>query len=777
MIYYKTDKVNDFSEERGFMFEILNKRWLSEKICLMDVKADDLSQSAKPGHFVIVKTSGTSERVPLTICDYDPEKKSITLVFQILGKSTKDMSRLEVGERFQDIAGPLGHHSELLDENLEELKKKKHLFIGGGVGIAPVYPQLKWMAKNGIDFDVILGARDRSLLILADEIKKLTDNVHICTDDGSEGIKGNVVDMMRELVEIQGKSFDHIISIGPLIMMKFSAAKAKEYGIKTTVSLNPLMIDGTGMCGACRVTIGDKVKFACVDGPEFDGALVNFDESIKRQSMYKTEEGRDYLKALEGDTAHHPSCSCSIEEKYNFSRWQAVPVKELLPEIRNSNFQEVNLGYNLEEAQLEASRCLDCKNAKCVEGCPVNIDIPGFIREIKKGELDKAAEVLAKYTTLPAVCGRVCPQETQCEQRCVVGIKGEAVKIGRLERFMGDIMLDNPIVPEKIEKQSEKIAVVGSGPAGLTAAGELAKMGYHVTVFEALHELGGVLTYGIPEFRLPKSGVVQKEIENIKKLGVEFVTNYVIGKTATIEDLLEKKGFSSVFVGSGAGLPKFMGIPGENLNGVVSANEFLTRVNLMRAHEVEYDTPVKLGKKTVVVGGGNVAMDAARTALRLGIDTTILYRRREEDLPARLEEVHHAKEEGVKFMFLTLPTEILGDENSHVSGIKCSKMSFRLPENGGRAEIVEVPNSEFFKGVDSVIMSLGTSSNPIIIDNSGLETTPWKYIKVEEGSTKTSKEGVFAGGDIVIGAATVILAMEAGKKAAKEIDEYIKSKR
>ncbi|MGL4253067.1 MAG: NADPH-dependent glutamate synthase [Fusobacteriaceae bacterium] len=760
------------------MFEILTKKWLSEKICLMDIRAEDLSESAKPGHFVIVKAFKTSERVPLTVCDYDRRKKSITLVFQVLGKSTLDMSTMEVGERFEDVAGPLGHYSELLDENLDGLRKKRHLFIGGGVGIAPIYPQLKWMAENEMDFDVILGARDSSLLILEEEIKKLTPNVYICTDDGSRGLKGNVVSMMEELVEKQGNHYDHVIAIGPLVMMKFSAAKAKEYGVKITVSLNPLMIDGTGMCGACRVTIGEKVKFACVDGPEFDGALVNFDEAMKRQNMYKTEEGRDFLEALDGDTSHHPDCNCSKEEESTtLDRWKSVPVKELPPEIRRGNFEEVNLGYNLAEAQLEASRCLDCKNAKCVEGCPVNIDIPGFIREIKSGNLQVSAEVLAKYTALPAVCGRVCPQESQCEERCVVGIRGESVKIGRLERFIGDIMLENPVLPQKVEEKTEKVAVVGSGPAGLTAAGELAKMGYRVTVYEALHELGGVLTYGIPEFRLPKGKVVKREIENIKRLGVKFITNYIIGKTASIDQLLEEKGYSAVFVGSGAGLPKFMNIPGENLNGVVSANEFLTRVNLMRAHEKKYDTPVKLGKKTVIVGGGNVAMDAARTALRLGIDTKLIYRRREQDLPARLEEIHHAKEEGVNFIFQTLPIEIVGDEYSHVSGIKCIKTAVHDTGLKGRSEMVELHDTEFFRGTDSVIMSLGTSSNPIIVDNSGLETTSRNYIKVHENTTKTSKEGVFAGGDIVIGAATVILAMEAGKKAAREIDEYIKTKK
>ncbi|MGL5962895.1 MAG: sulfide/dihydroorotate dehydrogenase-like FAD/NAD-binding protein, partial [Fusobacteriaceae bacterium] len=378
------------------MFEILSKKWLSEKICMMDIKADDLSKNAKPGHFVIVKAFKKSERIPLTICDYNRDKKSISLVFQVLGKSTLEMSVMEIGDRFEDVVGPLGQHSELLDEDINELKKKRHLFIGGGVGIAPIYPQLKWMSENKMDFDVILGARDSSLLILEEEIKKLTKNVYVCTDDGSKGLKGNVVALMDELIEKKRYNYDHIISIGPLVMMKFSSSKAKEYGIKTTVSLNPLMIDGTGMCGACRVTIGEKIKFACVDGPEFDGALVNFDEAIKRQNMYKTEEGRDFLEALDGETAHHPDCNCSKEdENLEFNRWKAVRVKELSPEIRRGNFEEVNLGYDLSEAKLEASRCLDCKNAKCIEGCPVKIDIPGFIREIKAGDLKASAEILS----------------------------------------------------------------------------------------------------------------------------------------------------------------------------------------------------------------------------------------------------------------------------------------------------------------------------------------------------------------------------------------------
>lgn len=766
------------------MFEILEKKWLSEKICLMEVKAKELSYSAKPGHFVIVKTDKRSERIPLTICDYNHNNKSITLVFQIMGKSTKDMAKLEVGDSFQDVSGPLGHYSEFLDAELESLKSKKFLFIGGGVGIAPVFPQIKWMSENGLDYDVILGARDSSILILEDEIKKFTSNVYVCTDDGSRGFKGNVVDMMKVLIEEKKIKYNHIISIGPLPMMKFSALKAKEYSIPCTVSLNPLMIDGTGMCGACRVSIGKDVKFACVDGPEFDGALVDFDEAIRRQHMYKTEEGQSILRAEDG----YSHCGCSgasqdvLEEILHdgeviATREKGIPMRECPPDTRVKSFCEVSYGYNIQEAKAEASRCIQCKNPKCRQGCPVGIDIPGFIKELHNNNLPESAKILSQYTLLPAICGRVCPQETQCEEKCVLGIKGEPVKIGRLERFVGDWMLDNYSKPAVEDQKNEKVAVIGSGPAGLTAASELAKKGYKVTVYEALHELGGVLTYGIPEFRLPKDKIVRREIENIKKLGVEFVTNFIIGKTNTIDELLTKKGFSAVFIGSGAGLPKFMNIPGENLNGVISANEFLTRINLMRAHEEEYDTPVRLGNKVIVVGGGNVAMDAARTARRLGVDTTIVYRRRQEDLPARLEEIHHAMEEGVKFDFLTNPLEIIGDEKGHVSKVKCTKMQVTSTANPGRAEISVLPNSDFLIDADTVIMSLGTSSNPIITHKSGIELTKYKYIQAQENSSKTSKEGVFAGGDIVTGSATVILAMEAGKKAAQEIDEYICSKK
>ncbi len=455
-----------------------------------------------------------------------------------------------------------------------------------------------------------------------------------------------------------------------------------------------------------------------------------------------------------------------------------VPVREQDAKVRATNFEEVCLGYNKEEAMEEAARCINCKNAQCIKGCPVAINIPGFIEQVKNGNVEEAYKVIAESSALPAVCGRVCPQESQCEGKCIRGIKGEPVSIGKLERFVADSAREAGIVPEGAkEKKGKKVAVIGSGPAGLTCAGDLAKMGYDVTIFEALHEAGGVLVYGIPEFRLPKEDVVKKEIENVKALGVKIETNVVVGKSVTIDELMEKEGFSAVFIGSGAGLPKFMGIPGEQANGVFSANEYLTRSNLMKAFDENSNTPIMRGKKVAVVGGGNVAMDAARTALRLGAEVHIVYRRSEEELPARVEEVHHAKEEGIIFDLLTNPVEILEDENNWVCGIKCVRMELGEPDESGRRRPVVKPDSEFVMEVDTVIMSLGTSPNPLISSTTeGLEINKWKCIVADEEHGKTTKEGVYAGGDAVTGAATVILAMGAGKAGAKGIDEYLSGK-
>jgi glutamate synthase (NADPH/NADH) small chain len=464
--------------------------------------------------------------------------------------------------------------------------------------------------------------------------------------------------------------------------------------------------------------------------------------------------------------------------RLNMSVLNRVPVREQDPKVRATNFDEVCLGYNMEEAMEEASRCINCKNAKCIQGCPVSINIPAFVKAVKEGKITEAADIIAESSALPAICGRVCPQETQCEGKCIRGIKGDPISIGKLERFVADYSREHGYVPKKPETTNgKKVAIIGSGPAGLTCAGDLAKLGYEVTIFEALHEPGGVLTYGIPEFRLPKDEVVQKEIDNVRKLGVKIECNVVIGKSVTIDQLMEEEGFEAVFIGSGAGLPKFMGIPGENAVGVFSANEFLTRNNLMKAFRDDYDTPIFRGTKVAVVGGGNVAMDAARTALRLGATTYIVYRRSEAELPARVEEVHHAKEEGIIFHLLTNPTEILEDEKGWVKGMKCVRMELGEPDASGRRRPVVIPDSEFTLDVDTVIMALGTSPNPLISSTTeGLEINKWKCIVAEETNGQTSKNGVFAGGDAVTGAATVILAMGAGKAGARGIDEYLSNK-
>lgn len=746
------------------MFEIMKKEYLSENIVLMDIKAPKLAKKAMPGEFLIVKVDEFGERIPLTVCDYDRKYETITIIYQIVGKSTEDMAALEVGDHFQDVVGPLGQMSEFIHEDIEKLKTQKIIFIAGGVGTAPVYPQVKWFAEQGIEVDVIIGARSKDYVILEDEFRALTPNVYICTDDGSQGLHGRVTDMLSKLVA-ENKKYDHVVAIGPMIMMKFVALLTKELNIPTTVSLNPLMVDGTGMCGACRVVIDNEVKFACVDGPEFDGHKVDFDEAQNRLRMKKENK-------LE---LHGENKNCPIEhEEVTDPKKRANP-RMLEATSRSKCFDEVNLGLTLDEAVREAKRCLECKNPRCVSACPVGIDIPGFIGELKDVEVGKSAEVLAKYTKLASVCGRVCPQEKQCEGACIVGIKNEPVAIGLLERYVGDWSL-NHLEVSSTPKNGKKVGVIGSGPAGLAAAAELASLGYEVDVFESLHKLGGVLTYGIPGFRLPKD-VVNGEIGRIEKLGVNFHTNIVVGKTTTVDELLEE-GYDAVFIGSGAGLPRFMGIPGENSVGVLSANEFLTRVNLMGGNKADYHTPTTIGKKVAVVGAGNVSMDAARVAKRLGAESHIVYRRSEEEIPARHEEVEHAMEEGIQFNLLTNPIEIIADETGQVSGLKCVKMELGEADESGRRRPQAIEGSEFVIEADTVIMSIGTMPNDLVTGTTkDLELTRWNTIQtMENKETATSREGVFAGGDIVTGAATVILAMGAGKDAAHEIDEYIKGK-
>ncbi len=760
------------------MYKIERKVNLAPNIYLFDVLAPRIAASAKPGQFIILIADDYAERIPLTISDYDIERGTVQIVVQASGASTQKIVAFEEGESFKDFVGPLGRYSEFLDEDLEELKKKRYLFVAGGVGTAPVYPQAKWFKEHGLSCDIILGAKSKEFVILEEELGSVCDNLYVCTDDGSYGFKGLVTDKIKDLYS-KGEKYDVCVSIGPMIMMKFVCLTTKEYNLKTIVSMNPIMVDGTGMCGACRVKVGDKTKFACVDGPEFDGHLIDWNSAMKRQSQYKSA---DSVRKIEPHVCNFEydieAQNHEIEtgEVIKQDRFTAVPVRNQDPEVRSHNFEEVCYGYNEEEAMREANRCLQCKNPKCRQGCPVNIDIPGFIKEIASGNFEQSAKVLALYTALPAVCGRVCPQETQCEAQCVLKARGDSVSIGKLERFTADKSREEKYkLFDKPRQNGHKVAVIGAGPAGLTCAGDLAKMGYEVTIFEALHLAGGVLVYGIPEFRLPDS-VVESEIENLKALGVKIENDVVIGRTITVDEILEQ-GYEAVFIGSGAGLPTFMGIEGENLNGVYSANEFLTRNNLMRSFDKDFDTPLNVGNKVAVIGGGNVAMDAARVARRLGAEVSIVYRRTEAELPARVEEVHHAQEEGIKFEMLTAPVEILGDEDGWVRGMKMVRNELGEPDASGRRRPVKIEGSDFEEEFETVIMALGTSPNPLISHTTNhLDVNKWGCIVADE-TGQTSREGIFAGGDAVTGAATVILAMGAGKTAAESIDKYIREKK
>ncbi|MDD2205052.1 MAG: bifunctional dihydroorotate dehydrogenase B NAD binding subunit/NADPH-dependent glutamate synthase [Bacteroidales bacterium] len=755
------------------MFEILKKEVLSQDMFLMDIYAPRIANSVLPGQFLIVKMKENSERIPLTVSDFDVQKGIVTIVFKAIGKSTDEMSKYEVGQSFCDVVGPLGRQSEFCNLPMDKLKNKHFVFIGGGVGIAPIYPQVKWLHDKGITVDCIIGAKTRSLLVYVEELRKVS-NLYITTDDNTGDHQGLVTDMLKKLLD-EGKKYDEVVAIGPMIMMKFVAQLAGKYEIPCVVSLNSLMVDGTGMCGACRVSVGGETKFTCVDGPEFDGSKVDFAEAMKRQAMYDNVVTKKILEdeeKAEGHQCHIGGISDETRDKK-----KRVPILEQDAKVRAANFDEVCLGYSAEEAMLEARRCLNCKNPQCVSGCPVYINIPGFIQKVAQGDFEEAARIINQDSALPAVCGRVCPQETQCEGRCILGKKFDPVAIGKLERFVGDWAREHDTVFEKPAVcNGHKVAVIGSGPSGITCAKELLMKGYDVTVFEALHEFGGVLVYGIPSFRLPKETVVKHEVDNIRRLGAHFEKDVVVGKTVSIDELMKKENFEAVFIGSGAGLPKFMNIPGENLCGVVSANEFLTRNNLLFAYKEGFDTPNFLGKKVAVVGGGNVAMDAARTALRLGAHVYVVYRRSEKELPARVEEVHHAKEEGVEFHLLCNPMEIIGDDKGWVKAVKCIRMELGEPDASGRRRPVEIKGSEFILDIDMLIMSLGTSPNPLLSATTpGLEVNKYNCLVADEETGQTTHKGVFAGGDAVSGAATVILAMGAGKKAAAAIDKYIQN--
>ncbi|MBE6321272.1 MAG: bifunctional dihydroorotate dehydrogenase B NAD binding subunit/NADPH-dependent glutamate synthase [Bacteroidales bacterium] len=776
------------------MAKIISKRFFSENVAELVLEAPLIARSRRAGHFVMVRVDEHSERMPLTIADADIERGTITLVVQRMGVSSSKLVALEPGDEVANLVGPLGKATTIKQFGTV-------VCACGGVGAAPMLPIARALKEAGNRVITVLAARTAELIILREQLAAVSDEMIIMTDDGSLGQKG-LVTMGVEQV-IQSEKVDKCITIGPAIMMKFVALTTKKYDIPTEASLNTIMVDGTGMCGACRVTVGGKTKFVCVDGPEFDAHAVDFDEMLARLRQYTTEEKNAYenyqhhasthnAPAINEGEANHQREATNIEA--NIQRATTLKAKErvaiprvkmpeLAPEVRvQSLYKEVNQGLTFDQAITEAHRCLDCKNPTCVKGCPVNINIPAFIKQVEVGNIVGAAEVIQQSSTLPAVCGRVCPQEKQCEAQCIhLKMGHEPVAIGYLERFVADYTAANASATHASEAnhpreatngEANKIAVVGSGPAGLAFAGDMAKLGYQVTVFEALHEVGGVLRYGIPEFRLPNA-VVDREIEGLRQLGVTFQCDTIIGKTLTIDDL-QAQGYRGIFVGSGAGLPRFMNIPGENLNGVMSCNEYLTRVNLMGAANQDNDTPLLRAKTVMVVGGGNTAMDAVRTAKRLGAERAIIvYRRSEEEMPARVEEVRHAKEEGVEFMTLHNPIEYHASEQGRVAEAVLQVMTLGEPDESGRRSPVAVEGKTVTLPVDLVIVSVGVSPNPLIPSTvAGLEISKKGTIVVND-QMQSSLPTLFAGGDIVRGGATVILAMADGRKAAQAMHEYL----
>ena len=764
------------------MNKIISKEHFSEKVFKLVIEAPLIAKSRKAGHFVIVRVGDKGERMPLTIAEADPVKGTITLVVQKVGLSSTRLCELNEGDYITDVVGPLGKATHI--ENFGTV-----VCAGGGVGVAPMLPIVQALKAAGNKVITVLAGRSKELIILENEMRASSDEVIIMTDDGSYGKKGLVTEGIEEV--IKREKVDKCFAIGPAIMMKFVCLLTKKYEIPTDVSLNTIMVDGTGMCGACRITVGGKTKFVCVDGPEFDGHQVDFDEMLKRMGAFKDIEVEEIHKLdPKPDTceAVKPADDRSAQWREELRKSMKpkertliprVHMNELDPEYRShSRKEEVNLGLNEEQALTEAKRCLDCANPSCMEGCPVGINIPTFIKNIERGEFLEAARILKQTSALPAVCGRVCPQEKQCESKCIhLKMGHEAVAIGYLERFAADYERESGqiSVPEIAEKKGIKVAVVGSGPAGLSFAGDMAKMGYDVTVFEALHEIGGVLKYGIPEFRLPNK-IVDVEIDNLSKMGVEFVKDCIIGKTVSVEDL-EKEGFKGVFVASGAGLPNFMNIPGENSINIMSSNEYLTRVNLMDAASEDSDTPVTFGKRVAVIGGGNTAMDSVRTARRLGAEKAmIIYRRSEAEMPARLEEVKHAKEEGVEFLTLHNPIEYIADEKGRVKQVVLQKMELGEPDASGRRSPVAIPGAIETIDIDMAIVSVGVSPNPIVPNSiPGLELGRKGTIAVNE-DMQSSIPTIYAGGDIVRGGATVILAMGDGRRAAAAMDKQLSGK-
>ena len=761
------------------MYKIVSKEQFSEKVFRLRVEAPLIAKAYRAGNFVIIRVGDKGERIPLTIAHADAERGIITLVIQKVGLSSSRLCDLNEGDYITDVVGPLGQATHI--GNFGTV-----VCAGGGVGVAPMLPIAAALKKAGNRVISVLAGRSKDLIILEKEVREVSDEVIIMTDDGSYGDKGLVTEGIERV--IKREKVDHCVAIGPAIMMKFVCKLTKQYEIPTVVSLNTIMVDGTGMCGACRVTVGGKTKFVCVDGPEFDGHEVDFDGMMQRLGSFKAEEARE-IEKLE----KHVSCASEDADLTNRDAAWRVELRnkmkpkertaiercampELEPAYRATKLrEEVNTGFTKEMALVEAQRCLDCPKPACMEGCPVSINIPSFVKNIERGEFIKAAQVLKMTSSLPAVCGRVCPQEKQCESKCIhLKMGHKAVAIGGLERFAADYARESGEMPapQVAASNGKKVAVVGSGPAGLSFAGDMAKLGYAVTVYEALHEIGGVLKYGIPEFRLPNA-IVEHEIENLRAMGVEFIKDCVVGKTISIAQLQEE-GFNGVFVASGAGLPNFMNIPGENSNNILSSNEYLTRVNLMDASNPETDTPIHIGKRVAVVGGGNTAMDSVRTAMRLGAERAmIIYRRSEAEMPARLEEVKHAKEEGVEFLTLHNPIEYIADEKGCVKQIVLQKMELGEPDASGRRSPVPVEGAIETIDIDMAVVAVGVSPNPLVPTSvEGLELGRKNTIAVNE-NMQSSIPFIYAGGDIVRGGATVILAMGDGRRAAAAMHEQL----
>lgn len=779
------------------MNKIIRKEQFSENVFLFEIEAPLIAKSRKAGNFIILRVDKNGERIPLTIADANTKKGTITIVVQRVGLSSFKLCSLNEGDTIADVVGPLGNPTHI--ENFGTV-----VCAGGGVGVAPMLPIIKALKAAGNRVLSVIAGRTKELIILENDVRACSDELIIMTDDGSYGEKGVVTIGIEKL--INQEHVDKVFAIGPPIMMNFCCLLTQKYNIPTDVSLNTIMVDGTGMCGACRLTIGGKTKFVCIDGPEFDGALVDWDEMLKRMGTFKRAEKEEmehyeqHLQTVKPDkhkesvniTMDVEPTSETLEQLTNRnSQWRkdlrsSLKAKErteiprvIMPELdaeyrSHTRTEEVNRGLTKEMAIKEAHRCLDCVKPSCIEGCPVNINIPSFIKNIERGQFIAAAKVLKNTSSLPAVCGRVCPQEKQCESKCIHLKMGEpAVAIGYLERFAADFEREsgNIVIPEIGQSKGIKVAAVGSGPAGLSFAGEMAKKGYDVTVFEALHEIGGVLKYGIPEFRLPNK-IVDVEIENLKKMGVKFITDCIIGKTISVEQL-EDDGFKGIFIASGAGLPNFMGIPGENLINIMSSNEYLTRVNLMDAANPTTDTPINIGHNVIVVGGGNTAMDSCRTARRLGGNVTLVYRRSEKEMPARAEEVKHAKEEGINFLTLHNPLEYIADENGAVKQVRLQEMKLGEPDESGRRRPEPIPGAIKTIDADQVIVAVGVSPNPLVPKSVEGLTLGRKSTIVVNTEMQSSRPEIYAGGDIVRGGATVILAMGDGRRAAENMDKQL----